>query len=990
MTRLISALIVSLLLAAASAAQTYEIVHAFLYAGGQPTGSLVRAADGNFYGTTTTGGKGMGTIFKIDSSGTLTILHTFAGPDGANPQAPILQASNGFFYGTTTASGPNGSGTIFRMDSAGNVTTLQNFGSAAPLIQATDGFLYGTTPTTAFRMDSSGTITTLHVFQGTDGGNLQAPLVQASDGNFYGTTELGSGGSGFGTVFRMDVTGGVTTLHTFDYTDGAYPYAGLVQAADGFLYGTTVSGGSNGPGCDGCGTVFKIGTTGDFTDLHNFEGSAGSSPSSSLLPASGGLLYGTTSFGGDCSTCGTIFSVDGGGNFSTIHAFVGNDGASPRAALIQDAGGHQYGTTESGGAHGLGSVFRLESDGSVTTLASFGDAEGANPKSSLVMAANGAFYGTTTAGAGPSGSGAVFAMDSSGSLTMVHSFDQTAGCPVDANRPYSSLIQATDGALYGTTCRTSNPIEGGSTYKIDTAGTFTQLHTFGFGDGGIFPVAPLLQAEDGQLYGTLSSGFCSGGGGDGCGAAFKMNAFGDVTSLHHFNAADGAYPEGPLVQASDGDFYGTTAGCSQPGSAGCGTASAFKMDSSGQLTPLRDFVDGDFVNSPLLQAPDGNVYGSVLRSSSSAGFVFKMDSAGNLTPLHIFAGPDGSGPSALLLAADGNLYGTTSAGGATGFGNVFEVTPDGSFTTLHDFMGPDGATPYAPLIQTADGSLYGTASAGGTENGGVIFRLVPCGIAQPPVITTSSCLAANTPGLKATASGSPDDIYQWTIVGGSITDGQGTPTVTFTSADPGTRMSVRVIEVDGSDCVGAASVAAQVDFADVGTADPFYPYVCAIGRDAITAGCGSGDYCRDNPVRRDQMAVFLLKAEHGSTYSPPGCIGAFQDVPCPGPFTNWIEQLASEGITSGCGGGDYCPSSPVNREQMAVFLLKAEHGSTYTPPPCSGIFGDVVCPSQFADWIEQLASEHVTGGCGNDDYCPDDSVTRGQMAVFLVKTFGLQ
>jgi hypothetical protein len=138
------------------------------------------------------------------------------------------------------------------------------------------------------------------------------------------------------------------------------------------------------------------------------------------------------------------------------------------------------------------------------------------------------------------------------------------------------------------------------------------------------------------------------------------------------------------------------------------------------------------------------------------------------------------------------------------------------------------------------------------------------------------------------------------------------------------------------------------------------------------------------------MAVFLLKAKHGSLYVPPPCTGIFPDVSCGSPFAPWIEQLFHEGITGGCGGGNYCPNNPVTRQQMAVFLLKSEHGSTYVPPTCHGIFGDVACPSTFADWIEQLFAESVTGGCGGGNYCPGNPNTRGQMAVFITKTFNLQ
>jgi hypothetical protein len=177
-------------------------------------------------------------------------------------------------------------------------------------------------------------------------------------------------------------------------------------------------------------------------------------------------------------------------------------------------------------------------------------------------------------------------------------------------------------------------------------------------------------------------------------------------------------------------------------------------------------------------------------------------------------------------------------------------------------------------------------------------------------------------------------------------------------------------------------------------ADPFHDYVVTVARNGITAGCGGGNYCRNSPVTRAQMAVFLLKAEHTSSYNPPACTGVFNDVACPSTFANWIEQLADEGITGGCQASPplYCPDNAVTRAQMAAFLLKTEHGSSYTPPVCTGVFGDVACPSLFADWIEKLYDEQVTSGCQVSPllYCPTNPNTRGQMAVFLVKTFHLQ
>jgi len=183
------------------------------------------------------------------------------------------------------------------------------------------------------------------------------------------------------------------------------------------------------------------------------------------------------------------------------------------------------------------------------------------------------------------------------------------------------------------------------------------------------------------------------------------------------------------------------------------------------------------------------------------------------------------------------------------------------------------------------------------------------------------------------------------------------------------------------------------DFLDVPGGHQFYNFVTTLVSNAITVGVGSGLYGVDQGTKRQQMAVFLLKAKNGLCYVPPACAGDFTDVPCPSLFADWIEALADEGITTGCGGTSFCPNNLVTRRQMAVFLLKSKHGSSYVPPNCTGVFDDVPCPGAPAvDFIEQLAAEQITGGCSISPplYCPDNSSTRGQMAVFITKTFNLQ
>ena len=180
-----------------------------------------------------------------------------------------------------------------------------------------------------------------------------------------------------------------------------------------------------------------------------------------------------------------------------------------------------------------------------------------------------------------------------------------------------------------------------------------------------------------------------------------------------------------------------------------------------------------------------------------------------------------------------------------------------------------------------------------------------------------------------------------------------------------------------------------VDFNDVREDSNFYPFIQTLVRNKITAGVGGGNFGQYLDIKRQSMAVFLLKAKYGACYAPPPCTpGYFADVACPSNFAPWIQEMAVEGITTGCGGGNFCPNNPVRRDQMAVFLLRALHGPSYTPPACAGIFTDVACPGTYANWIEELKNESITGGCGDGTtYCPSNNNTRAQMAVFIVNTF---
>jgi hypothetical protein len=183
-------------------------------------------------------------------------------------------------------------------------------------------------------------------------------------------------------------------------------------------------------------------------------------------------------------------------------------------------------------------------------------------------------------------------------------------------------------------------------------------------------------------------------------------------------------------------------------------------------------------------------------------------------------------------------------------------------------------------------------------------------------------------------------------------------------------------------------------FADVPSSYWAYSWIERLYAAGITSECSTNplSYCPENSVAQAEMAIFLEKGMRGSAYTPPPGSGTvFVDVPISYWAVNWIEKSFADGITAGCGGGNYCPENPVTRAEMAVFLLKAKHGADYTPPAAVGIFADVPTTNIYASWIEQLYAEEITGGCSLSplSYCPDSSVTRAEMAVFLVKTFNL-
>jgi uncharacterized repeat protein (TIGR03803 family) len=359
-----------------------------------PQAGLILGADGNFYGTCSTGGVwDEGTVFNVTPAGVETQLYSFVGPpnDSANPAAVLIKGADGDFYGTTVFGGANGGGTddgsLFKITPAGAETMLHSFGASATdginpmagLILGTDGNFYGTTEDggahcsaaatacgTVFKITAAGVETILYSFgaTSTDGNTPQAGLIEGTDGSFYGTTTLGGAHDG-GTVFKITPAGVETVLYSFGATstDAFEPRAGLILASDGNFYGTTYAGGAH----QQSGTVFKITPTGVETVLYSFGATSTDAalPVSGLIQGADGNFYGTTSSGGTnglvALTAGTVFKVTPAGAETVLHSFgtSSTDGAEPEGALIQDADGNLYGTTFLGGANSEGTVFKI-------------------------------------------------------------------------------------------------------------------------------------------------------------------------------------------------------------------------------------------------------------------------------------------------------------------------------------------------------------------------------------------------------------------------------------------------------------------------------------------------------------------------------------------------------------------------------------------------------------------------------------------------------
>ncbi len=429
---------------------------------------------------------------------------------------------------------------------------------------------------------SAQTVTTLATFNSTNGANPSNAVVQGLDGNFYGTAPSGGTNSG-GVIYKVTPSGASSTVYQFcskaNCADGKGPQGSLVLANDGNFYGTTTQGGANQEG-----TVFKLTSAGKITTLYNFcsvspNCADGSLPLAGLIQGTDGNLYGVTETGGSAGF-GTIFEITRAGKLTTLFSFCSSEncGTFPYTTLVQTNNGNLYGLTPTGGTGDWGVAFEITPKGKESTVNTFGS-DGLIPHSGLIQAVNGLLYGTTEIG-GVGGDGTIFSMTPSGTVTTLYNFCSQANC-TDGENPNGGPIQATDGNLYGsagaggddmTDCGTGC----GTLYKVTAAGAFTRLYSFcsqsNCADGS-GPSGNLLQATDGIFYGTTGFGgnnACN----NGCGTVFSLS-----TGLGPFVKTVGTSgPVGTSVIILGNGLTGTTSVTFN------GTAASFTVVSDTEIT----------------------------------------------------------------------------------------------------------------------------------------------------------------------------------------------------------------------------------------------------------------------------------------------------------------------------------------------------------------------------------------------------------------------
>lgn len=674
-----------------------EVLASFQKPGTQATGKLLRLANGESYGTASSGGAhGFGSVFRVTPAGAVETVVSFTGSSGAvpgsGPTAGLVLGADSAFYGTTSAGGAGGGaggfGTIFKVTAAGVFTKLVDF--------------TGTT--------------------GTAKGSVPGPLVLHADGNFYGTTAAGGAGvpgnlAGFGTIFRMTPGGILTTMAEFtgsaEAVKGSEP-TGALAVSGTTLYGVTRIGGAS-----SLGTIFRVTTAGSFTALHDFTGPNGARPNGGLFLHSNSLLYGTTEFGGT-EGFGTAFSISTAVTpvFTSIRSFADLIGSQPVGELVAADPTTLLGTVATGGASGWGGIYKLTTGGVFTMLATFtgesGIVPGASPRAGLAADGAGHFHGVTSAG-GPGNLGTVFNINAAGSYAVTAHLSPPAGW-----MPSGAPVAGGAGGLLFPLAAGGSA--GGGTLAAWAQGTGVSVAAAFGGTFGSAPDGGLL-LKTGAYYGVASQGAASGRG-----AAFRYQPGSGLSLVNAFTSTGGALPEGALIDGSDGALYGVGR---EGGTSARGTV--FKVTTAGVRTRVVSFTGlagaspGSSPRGPIVLAANQNYYGVTNRGGSlDNGVLFKISPLGTYTVLAQFTTTGPRLPAGgLMMGNDGFIYGTCSSGGTAGAGALIRLNPaDDTWSVVASFDGTTAASPAGELHASADGAILGIATAPG--NGGV-FRYTTAG-----------------------------------------------------------------------------------------------------------------------------------------------------------------------------------------------------------------------------------------------------------------------
>ena len=697
------------------------VIHHFT-ADGTPRAGLLQAADGFFYGTTTGGPNSDGTLFKLSADGAFTRLLTFQSTTVNNPRPALIQGTDGNLYGTANG-GANGAGAVFRVTTAGQLTVLASLTTASgntpagQLLQHSDGSFYGTTYAggvnsrgTIFRVTAAGALTVLYSFTAATGGNSLSGLARGGDGNFYGVSA--------NTFYRITPAGVFTPLYTFTAATGYVPRGELVPGSDGFFYGALIRGGAN-----DFGGVYRMSTAGAFTLLRGFTDPTYPGDFAGVVEGAPGLLYGATYGNRPIGDHGAAFKVTTAGALTKLSDFRVPGGQNPSGPLTEGAAGNLFSTTTFYNSSS-GTVYRLAPDGTFTTLQDFGYfGTVGQAKGGVTRGSDGLLYGLSEGSTGNDGVAYRIA-ESGGSAAVLRTFSSGNG------NPLGQLVQAADGNFYGKTH--SGSTGAGTIFKLTPAGVLTTIFTFNGGAGGKFPNSPLILASDGRLYGTTETG-----GNLDRGTIFRITPGATPTfqTLVTFINTNGQTPTGALFAAPDNNLYGTTL---YGGTGNNGTF--FRLTTAGAHTVLASFgaVGTSRPRGAITRTGGGDFYGVTSEGGTAGvGSVYRLTSANVLTVLHSFTTTGPQVPmGGLTLGADAALYGTTTAGGETGLGSLFKMTTAGALTHLRVFDYSTGDTPFGEIFRANSGTLFGLNVNGGTAGGGTIYR-----ITGAPIVTTQAASA---------------------------------------------------------------------------------------------------------------------------------------------------------------------------------------------------------------------------------------------------------